>query len=436
MMVFSKMLPEQQAEQQLQQQLPHCQCVRAVVTETAVTVTSDEDNWSLAMASRVIMKSGIGAGLRPAFEELALDFYELIIPKHHHWPPFLYAGNGLRSLMICLQEGIFGVALSVKRWRLPGLLTTGFRELADDAAALAEGAQLDRSQLAMSAIVMLASSLPVGPASTVVLAGFVVPSAVIVHGFTAVIFTVGALSFLRRFERQETEWTRGPATRGAMVCFTAAGLQLAHLAFALHGGYPAWLVQHVANPDLLIHYLGDLISIPLLEANLCCLVGANYSEAAPAMALSTLTTCGNIASVILQNPVYQAACFGGSVVGIALTGYSLKPLVDKGQTIEALNSIRAGMSRDMLIFTWSVFPLTQGLVALGTLTPATDVYLLGLVDLLNKMGVSHLMLRSPKALQSSYQALLLQQQQPELQQPQPQESQPQELQQPGSQQEH
>jgi len=355
-----------------------------------------------------VMEYRFGAGLLPAVEELACDlcsaFTMSTADGHRSWLA-LCRHSGLDRWLMCLQEGSFG-HLSEPCRRPP--LVAAIAELVEDATELAEYAHLDRSHLALSTMILTASSIPAGPAAPVVLAaaGFTVPAAAL-HGITAVLLTAGAVNFLLRFENEP--WTRAPTITGALACMTSAALQLAHLGLAVHG-CPAWLTQYVVNPDLVLHYLGDLICIPLLEANLCCLSGTSYIEMIPVVALSTLTTCGTIASVTLANPVHQAACIGGSVLGIALTGQVLQPFIDQARTIEHNNHRRCGISRDLLVFTWTLYPITQGLVTMGTLTPDVEVYLLGALDLLNKLGVSHLTLKDPKALQNSYQAAAAQQQ--------------------------
>jgi len=303
-------------------------------------------------------------------------------------------------LMHCLRGGTYGIvsasAASVRRSAVCEALV----ELADDAAELAKDAGLDRSQLVFPAMMMFAP--PMMPHPALVLAGFAVPPAAMVHGTVACIFIAGAWSFCNRWPTSSGAKT--PSQTGAVVCLTAAAVQLLHLWFGLHG-YPTWITDYVSNPYEALHYMGDFIAMPLLQLNLAYLSGCSLGELLPAMLLSSFTTASTLASTALPTAVARATCLGTSVIGIAMTAVLLQPIIDKSVELSAHNKVRARVSGDLLIFTWTLFPLAQGLEMTGSLpSEAVEIIFVGL-DAINKMGVSHIMLKNASALESSHRFL-------------------------------
>jgi len=350
------------------------------------------------------------AALPRAFEELCIDTMlgtrSTVVSMAGGVPQALQELHedllsSVKSCLVhCLRGGTYGiVSASVSRVRRSAVCDA-FVELADDAAELAKDTGLDRSQLVFPAMLMFAP--PMMPHPALVLAGFSVPPAAMIHGAVACVFVAGAWSFCTRWPA--SSGAKMPSQTGAVVCLSAAAIQLLHLWFGLHG-YPTWITDYVSNPYEALHYLGDFIAMPLLQLNLAYLSGCSLGELLPALLLSSLTTMSTVGSTALPSAVARATCLGTSVIGIAMSAVLLQPIIDKSVDLSADNKVRARVSGDLLIFTWTLFPLAQGLEMTGSLpSEAVEIIFVGL-DTINKMGVSHIMLKNASALESSHRFL-------------------------------
>mmetsp|Transcript_4372 Transcript_4372/g.7504 ORF Transcript_4372/g.7504 Transcript_4372/m.7504 type:complete len:372 (+) Transcript_4372:145-1260(+) len=303
-------------------------------------------------------------------------------------------------LLHCLHSGTYAMVSATGSKIRKSALCDALAELADDAAELAKEAGVDRSQLIFPAMMMLAP--PVTPHPALVLAGVALPPAAMIHGGVACIFLAGAWSFSRRWPG--SAGARLPSRTGALVCLSAAAVQFLQLWFGLHG-YPTWITDCVSSPYAALHYLGDLVAMPLLELNLAYLSGCSMGEVLPAVMISSCTTMSGIASTALPSAVSRAACLGTSLLGISMTACLLQPIITKALNLSANNKERARISGDLLIITWTLFPVAQAIEMAGLLpAEAIDIMFVGL-DTINKMGVGHIMLKSASALDCSHRFL-------------------------------
>ena len=68
------------------------------------------------------------------------------------------------------------------------------------------------------------------------------------------------------------------------------------------------------------------------------------------------------------------------------------------ETTSVDNRIRCQIAGDLLVFSWSLYPIVQVFPILGLLPSDRHLMIMSALDLLSKLGVSHIMLKSRAAI--------------------------------------
>merc|ERR1712060_555186 len=154
-----------------------------------------------------------------------------------------------------------------------------------------------------------------------------------------------------------------------------------------------------------MHFVEDFVAFPLLILNLGFLTGLSPQDMLPSISCSMLSTVGAI-GVVLAPADYMRMVFCCMNVGFWVLNVNIiSDLPKKAAIISAHNQMRCQVVVDLMVMSWSFYPLAQCLGSCGVLSLKSQLDVLALLDLLGKLGVSHIMLRSKTVLQRAAQHL-------------------------------
>jgi len=164
---------------------------------------------------------------------------------------------------------------------------------------------------------------------------------------------------------------------------------------------PKEILDLVADPDLVLHWLPDLVTVPLVILNVGRIAGRGPSTMVPCLFPAVLSTAAAIGSAAATVPLHQWSCLLGSAGFMLTTVTLLADLPQEAGQISAQNRRRALIGSDLLSFTWSGLPLIQALGLAGAISTGMELKLLTAIDCLMVVGTSHIVMRSNLAIQSA-----------------------------------
>mmetsp|Transcript_94758 Transcript_94758/g.203585 ORF Transcript_94758/g.203585 Transcript_94758/m.203585 type:complete len:395 (+) Transcript_94758:68-1252(+) len=230
-----------------------------------------------------------------------------------------------------------------------------------------------------------------GPAA-VMLCGVSVPTKVL-YGTVSLVMAVTAYSVLNRHPE---ELERSMHRRGALALVACSGL---HLAFTLMADsqLPAPLSK-LAYPEVAMHFLEDFIASPLLILNLGYLAGQKPRQMVPCICYNLIATSGALGAAVSPDELQRAlflitnACFTG------MASSCIGSLPGQAATLGNFNRLRVQVSGDLMIFSWTLYPVVQGLGLLSILNVPGQLRLFAGLDVLSKLGACHIMFRNREAI--------------------------------------
>mmetsp|Transcript_91848 Transcript_91848/g.163479 ORF Transcript_91848/g.163479 Transcript_91848/m.163479 type:complete len:422 (-) Transcript_91848:120-1385(-) len=217
-----------------------------------------------------------------------------------------------------------------------------------------------------------------------------------VYAGAAVVFAVASYSFLDRHpELRDRTVQRTAAIAMAVGCLGYAGIIATG-----HMPLPKEVLDLVAQPDLIIRWLPDLINVPLVVINVGRIAGRGPSQMLSCVTTGVMSTLAAVGSAAAVVPLHQWGCLLASAGFMLTTVTVLGELPHEAGQISALNRRRALVSSDLLSFTWSCMPFVQALGLAGAITMSAELKMLTAIDVLMVLGTSHIVMRSNLALQS------------------------------------
>jgi len=175
-----------------------------------------------------------------------------------------------------------------------------------------------------------------------------------------------------------------------------------HLASAL-GEHAAWLLHLTGapSPALALHQLGDLVTSPLLLANLGYLTGQGVQSMLPAIAASVMGGLGALGSELCTSSSSKALALGMSFGSTAVAWQQVSTIQERAREVSAENLLRAQLAGTLMVHAWWLYPLVQTLGFCGVLPEHFQLGAVCALDLLAKYATSHLMLKSTKAVRNA-----------------------------------
>lgn len=217
------------------------------------------------------------------------------------------------------------------------------------------------------------------------------------------------LSSMAMFGGAYSVWHRHPDVTDRTLQYRSAALLLisgvANVALGLGLGIPPSISAHVANPEVVAHLLPNVIVIPMLIMNLGYLSGRRADQMVPTVGFGLLSTVGLIAA---------AASPDGEALPLLVTGMTClcKAAFDINRvlpvcagSVSAVNKMRSQISADLMVFAWVGYPLLVGLGFAHGITLSSEIHAFVALDLIGKLGVSHIVLRSPEAFANAQRVL-------------------------------
>jgi len=252
------------------------------------------------------------------------------------------------------------------------------------AAALFHGGE----GCALALPLLMALMLPATSATPLLALSGLAPA---LQGCASAILIAGGYSMLQRHPEEVNRVLQRQSFIALAVCSALhAGIGLV--------GYVPLSFLHVPQNLVALHFVEDFVAVPMLLLNLGFLTGKPTSML-PNISYSVLSTAGAMGFSLAPEEYMRMVCGGVSICCWALNVNRIMQLPPKATAISASNHFRCGVIVDLMVVSWSLYPMTQWLGFVGVLSPQGQLNVLALLDLLGKLGVSHIMLRSKSVLQ-------------------------------------
>lgn len=240
---------------------------------------------------------------------------------------------------------------------------------------------------------LLCSSAP-SVVPGLVLCGLTIHSKVVFAAVAAACFA-GGCSIYSRHPQMNRRFFQ---MQGAQVLFTTSAV---HLAMVLLGGAPDEMIPFIHFPEMFMHYATDLITVPVILANLGFLAGFSTYSMLPLFGTAITSTLFNMASCVPPDLQERLIFFGLGLAFQATAAYQLtrfpKTIQHRGPDTER----RCQLVCDLLVFTWTLYPAIQVCGLTGSLSMPFVLNDLALLDILSKLGTTHLTLRDSGILQTA-----------------------------------
>lgn len=249
----------------------------------------------------------------------------------------------------------------------------------------------ERQLLAPIVMVMTIGMSPSPPG--IVLSGFAITTKAS-HIITAVGLAAGACKI---YQRWPDHADRTIQVRSAVLLLVSA----AYNAFVGIWGLPPILGEYVARPDSVARFITELVAQPLLIANLDYLGGRKQVQMSSAiLAIAGYAACTG--ALAIHDLGKGLALLGLGTCTLATAWADITPgLLKTATLVSSTNRARAQVSVDLLLFTWMMYPLADLACLLGATSAELNIYILEFLDVLQKLGLSHILLKSEYALKRS-----------------------------------
>lgn len=219
------------------------------------------------------------------------------------------------------------------------------------------------------------------------------------YALLSMVMAGGAWSMWHRYPG-EADRTLQQRSAAALMCSSVV-----HLALALGLGIPPSLPLHVTNPEVVARFLPDIIIVPLMIMNVGYLAGKKADNMLPTVGFGLLSTV----SLATAAAVNQGEALPLLVTGITCmfkAAFDInRALPVQAGSLSAVNKLRTQISADLMVFTWVGYPLVEALGMVNCITLSSELYAFAVLDLIGKLGVCHIVLRSEDAFQNAQRAL-------------------------------
>lgn len=205
-------------------------------------------------------------------------------------------------------------------------------------------------------------------------------------------------------------WNRHPAEadrtvqQRSAIALACSGMM--HFVLALGQGIiPPPLAIHMVSPDVVARFLPDVIITPLIIMNVGYIAGKKADQMAPTMVFGVLSALSfATAAAVTQDEAIPLLATG--VVCMFKSAYDINRVLPVyAGSIAAVNKLRTQISADLMVFTWIGFPLVEALGMADCISLPMQLHAYVLLDILGKLGVCHIVLRSQEAFLNAQRAL-------------------------------
>lgn len=251
----------------------------------------------------------------------------------------------------------------------------------------------ESASLVMPALMIMC---PLSPSSGLVMSSMLPP--------TQLLYLTGVLASLSMantfLKRHKALSARHLLRTGAFVAALNSGLYV-----ILASNLPAHLAVRLpmAHTTMFVHGAAQLLMAPVLVRNLAILMGSSTADAIPAMASTMISASAYMVASFVGNPCHAMVLVGS---GALLMHTALSCLAQCHSTTSSklgdLNHMQAYAALDLLTTTSRSAALVNALtVAWRPLDPQTEISLWFFIDMFQNLGVTHLTLRAPEALETA-----------------------------------
>lgn len=284
--------------------------------------------------------------------------------------PCLHDGDkGCDDMDICLKPS-YGQLEPLRRVLRP------FKELLDDAGV--------EAPLAICMATAPSASLVLGGKIAVSLCGLSLHTKA-VYAVLGAVMAGGTIHLWRRYP---TEADRTVPRRSAVALAICGSF---HLLMASGYGLPSSLTAHLANPELVQHFLADVFVMPLVVANVGYLAGQRAENMRSTLLFTTAATLSFAGAAAATSHSLPMLALGALTLG--KVSYDLDNVLPiRARLISEENKTRVKIITDLLVVSWSGGAMVEGLGLLGSMSLTTQLHTLAVLDALSKLGTCHLML--------------------------------------------
>jgi len=202
-------------------------------------------------------------------------------------------------------------------------------------------------------------------------------------------------------------WNRFPDLEDRTLHKRSACVVALSGAFCITAGFGSQVLPKIFGDNinlLLLHVVKDAVTLPLIIGNIGYILGASSSE----VALPILLGEAGIGAVAGANLIPQVPMkiLLESGVACAFIGTSARYLQSFAQN-QAANRIglhnqrRGFVCLDLFALSWIATPCVHAASTFGILPSANHLQIIVILDLLNKLGISHLVLNKQPAVEAS-----------------------------------
>lgn len=231
-------------------------------------------------------------------------------------------------------------------------------------------------------------------------AGFDMHVALLGHIISSAAFALTVSSFVSR--AMPTELAAFQARTAVALAFQACS----HICLGSLHIFPGLLAEaskHFAFPELAIRAICDSITCPILISNLTVLAGTRFCSISSVMGILSaacvpLSVLGlSTGALTTTHTLALSAVTAGMQV---LTFIAVDTMRQNAGKVSALNKLRMAVSGDLLNFVWPVACGIQLLIVNAYLSVDAQSVWLTVLDLSGKLGVAHLVFKSPESLKN------------------------------------
>eukprot|EP00927_Polykrikos_kofoidii_P007238 TRINITY_DN12955_c1_g1_i1.p1 TRINITY_DN12955_c1_g1~~TRINITY_DN12955_c1_g1_i1.p1 ORF type:complete len:357 (-),score=27.00 TRINITY_DN12955_c1_g1_i1:16-1086(-) len=210
------------------------------------------------------------------------------------------------------------------------------------------------------------------------------------HLVAGVAMVLGGWSCLRRFNALQVHQLRDTSYQSravVMLCLTGCGHVMACLSYH----------SKALLSELVLRDTWDILAQPVLISNLAYVCGANHIRSPIWLTIIYEASLVVLSTGLLSTTGCMVLCSAPVILNVVLID-AIRQIKKGAWLVSSTNSMRASLAGDLLVFCVSVNTCIHVCVAAHAISHQAASAMLSLLDVACKLGVSHLMLRSPRAL--------------------------------------
>jgi len=212
----------------------------------------------------------------------------------------------------------------------------------------------------------------------------------------------GAASMWNRHSEEEGDRTLQWRSATALMCSSVV-----HFALAMGCGIPPSISTHVAHPEVFARFLPDVFIVPVMILNIGYLAGRKADQMLPTMGFGLLSAVSLAAAAAAANEEALPLLATG-VACMCKAAFDINRVLPvTAGSLSAVNKLRTQISADLMVFAWLGYPLVEGLGMTNCISLPVELHAYVALDLLGKLGVSHIVLRSHDAYMNAQRAVAL-----------------------------